>query len=395
LSFGKSCTSEAFGLNPDLEIEDFDIMNQPLVEDTNYTLWFRYLKADDKLADLEKRALDLEIAEDWLDEKTARLDLTFVLYSAPKDILTLNRITFVFSRTGHIWKRLTHRSIVMDPYRFRYTFIWDVLFFGQITWLFLQETREILEGIRDAKGKLLSFFKSYLGPWNVVDWISIVVAYAMLALWLFQFNITVSVRDQLVSLEARQDLCLSRHSVAKCDEGLADFFAETMVCGNFVKVARQICAFYPFIIMLRLFKAFAAQGRLSVVTKTLNQASSGLAHFAIVVGAVFMIYAIIGTIVFGRELDSFTTIMRAAVTLFRALMGDFDVEEMRVVGRGKTFVYFASFMMLVGFVMLDMVVAVLMDVYANVKQQLATAETLVEQGKEMMSRALQNPRGSA
>jgi hypothetical protein len=393
LAFGRQCTSEARDLNTNVEIEEFDILGAPLVEDKNYTLWFRYLGPNDTLADLERRALDLEIGEDWMNPMTARIDLTFVLYSAPKDVLTLNRITFVFARSGHIWKRLTHRSIVMDPYRYRYTAIWDFLFFGQVTWIFLCETKEILQGVRDAKGKICQFLKNYMGMWNAVDWVSIIMAYVILVIVIFQFNMTVQVREQLVSLEDRQAACLETYSVRECDEGLAEFFEETLVCGNFVKTARQLCAFYPFIIMLRLFKAFAAQARLSVVTRTLSKASSGLAHFGIVVMAVFMIYAIIGTIVFGRELDSFTTILRAGVTLFRALMGDFDVEEMRVVGRGKTLLYFASFMVFIGFVMLDMVVAILMDTYAEVKMGLAGTETLIEQATEMARRATQNRRG--
>ena len=57
-----------------------------------------------------------------------------------------------------------------------------------------------------------------------------------------------------------------------------------------------------------------------------------------------MSFAVMGTALFGRELSSFVTVTRTSFTLFRALMGDFDVDSMRVVGRVLAFMYFLAFM---------------------------------------------------
>merc|ERR1719261_2060923 len=99
---------------------------------------------------------------------------------------------------------------------------------------------------------------------------------------------------------------------------------------------RYMCVIYPIVIMLRLFKAFAAQPRLALVTRTLSTASVDVAHFGIVFFAIFFSYAVMANALFGREMDSFSTIGRSTNTCFRVLMGDFDVSEMQQVGRVMT-----------------------------------------------------------
>lgn len=51
--------------------------------------------------------------------------------------------------------------------------------------------------------------------------------------------------------------------------------------GYVIRANRWISGFYPVCIMMRLFKAFAAQPRLAIVTKTLALAATDLTHFGI------------------------------------------------------------------------------------------------------------------
>merc|ERR1740117_1067022 len=76
------------------------------------------------------------------------------------------------------------------------------------------------------------------------------------------------------------------------------------------------------------------------------------------------------------------------------LMGDFDVNEMMVTGRlYPTMVYFMSFMIMMVLIVLNMLVAILMDAYAVVKAAAANSETLFGQIQELMVRSYRQRRG--
>merc|ERR1719324_1755943 len=125
--------------------------------------------------------------------------------------------------------------------------------------------------------------------------------------------------------------------------------------------------------MLRLFKAFSAQPRLAVVTRTLWLALPDMAHFFIVFFTIICTYAVMGVLLFGRDFEDFANFGRAVIACFRALMADFEWDALKQVGRPEAFVWFLTFMVLIVLVMLNMLLAIIMDTYAVVKSQLGEA----------------------
>jgi len=238
------------------------------------------------------------------------------------------------------------------------------------------------------------FVNEYVGFWNMTDWFSIIYAYVILGLWIGQVVFTRALADEYGDVQAKQDACgKSASDIERCNDELRHFFDNVVPLGAFIKRCRMVQAFYPLIIVLRLFKAFSAQPRLAVVTDTLVMASSDLLHFGIVFLAVFMSFVVMGTALFGRELAGFVTFTRTAFTLFRALMGDFDIDEMRIVGRELSMFYFAALMGLGMLILLNMLIAILMDVYGGVKANIDGTSTLARQAIDMVRRANENRQG--
>eukprot|EP00438_Fugacium_kawagutii_P025878 Skav233688 [mRNA] locus=scaffold1927:198356:205088:- [translate_table: standard] len=113
------------------------------------------------------------------------------------------------------------------------------------------------------------------------------------------------------------------------------------------------------------FKAFAAQPRLAIVTKTLTLVANDLTHFGIVFLSIFFTYVAMGMAFFGREVESFASFDRACLALLEALMGEFSVEEMELSGRPVAFFFFGTYMMAAVLLLLNMLIAILMDVYGQ------------------------------
>merc|ERR1712232_620926 len=160
-----------------------------------------------------------------------------------------------------------------------------------------------------------------------------------------------------------------REAIELAEETIAEFFT-----------FRTVLAFYPFVIMTRLFKAFSAQPRLSIVTLTLSKAFTDVSHFGLVFVVIFMAFCISGMMLFGCEIEGFAEIGRAMTSTFMALLGDADVEAMTNVGRTSFNLWFWSFTWLVNFILLNMLLAIIMDVHTEVKASIGpNAETLVSQ----------------
>merc|ERR1719487_1514337 len=130
-----------------------------------------------------------------------------------------------------------------------------------------------------------------------------------------------------------------------------------------------------------------------MVTKTLASAANDIAHFGVVFTTVFCIYALSGMILFGQELFEYANFGRSLNTCWRILLGDFDWERMNDVGRLEAGIWFWTFTILVLQVMLNMLLAVIMDVYTEVKSSIGEAETLLSQSIEIFERFRARRRG--
>merc|ERR1719326_2164842 len=68
---------------------------------------------------------------------------------------------------------------------------------------------------------------------------------------------------------------------------------------------QRLISWFLYLIALRMFRAFDAQPRLSLVTKTMSTAASDVAHFFIVFLAVYFCFAMTGAALFGHEMQEF------------------------------------------------------------------------------------------
>merc|ERR1719313_2108096 len=81
------------------------------------------------------------------------------------------------------------------------------------------------------------------------------------------------------------------------------------------------------------------------------------------------------------------------MTCFRMLMGDFDADAMLQVSVVLVWIYFGTFMIMLLLIMLNMLIAILMDVYSEVKSSVQSSETLGQQVLSIIRRSRENWQG--
>jgi len=154
------------------------------------------------------------------------------------------------------------------------------------------------------------------------------------------------------------------------------YFEALEVQSHYAYSFRIVMAGYPLVIAMRLFKSFGSQPRLAIITNTLLSARVDLIHFLLIFMSVFFTYTIAGVVLFGRELHTFTTVFRAAITCGRLTVGDFDWDYMRLIGRQDAFLWLVPFTVLITLLLLNMLIAIVMDAYSDVKTSVDGEDTI-------------------
>jgi len=329
-----------------------------------------------KLIRSQLRALENSL---WLNPRTAKVELQYTTYNPHLDLFTSTFVLMFVNRGGHIHKIIEPVSVWVHPYFSYWNYILDFAFCALVMKVFIDESREIFKHMKQlgvVRGVVV-----YMNWVNFVDWVNIVFSFVIVGYWIQHLTMLNELQGFLKT--ARHDQIGSWAT----PQEYKDFFKLSHDIVQSQRSFRNMLSLYPFVIVLRFFKAFNAQPRLAMVTKTLQTASTEIIHFGVVFGIVFLIYTISGMILFGQEMLEFANLGRAWITVFRCLLGDFDWEAMTSVGRPQAGVWFVTFMVLVNLIMLNMLLAIVMDVYTEVKGSVGSdAPTLLAQLYEIFFR---------
>jgi len=327
-------------------------------------------------------------ASPWLTEQTQRFEVGMATYNSEYGLLTLTGVNFWFGRGGRMWKRVELMSSWVDFSQptvnnlalLTFEACWIIL----LLYILINEGKEVIHVIANADTTWWQALQEdYIGLWNVVDWISIIVASAVMGCLFSLFMQTRKLHVEMKIILGADAAEMGREAYTGM---VAAFFTSfEQVCAQ-EKTYRLSLCIYPMMMMLRLFKSFAAQPRLAVVTKTLFEASQDMLHFGIVLASVIFTLCIDAVLLFGRDIEDFGTFARSMVTAFRMMFGDWDWEPVEKVNRAGSYFWFSLFMIFIVIILLNMLLAIIMDNYMNVKKRSAAAQSLGKQISEMWRR---------
>eukprot|EP00854_Cymbomonas_tetramitiformis_P014424 gene14424-17054_t len=143
-----------------------------------------------------------------------------------------------------------------------------------------------------------------------------------------------------------------------------------------------------FLLIVRILEVCDFQPRMGILTRTLAVAASDLYHFFVLLLLIFMGYSITGHIVFGATLESFSDIWKSAMTLFDIMVfGDNGISEDFLIiaeSQGSTMrivviVYYVTYALLVVLILLNFLLAIIMDSFTVVKEGIKESVSLHEE----------------
>ncbi|XP_039339291.1 polycystic kidney disease 2-like 2 protein isoform X2 [Mauremys reevesii] len=124
-------------------------------------------------------------------------------------------------------------------------------------------------------------------------------------------------------------------------------------------------------LLVSIFKFISFNKTMTQLSSTLSRCAKDIIGFAIMFFIIFFAYAQLGYLVFGSQVDEFSTFQNCIFTQFRIVLGDFNFASIEQANRILGPIYFITFVFFVFFVLLNMFLAIINDTYSEVKADFA------------------------
>eukprot|EP00418_Pyrodinium_bahamense_P080692 CAMPEP_0179057532 /NCGR_PEP_ID=MMETSP0796-20121207/24382_1 /TAXON_ID=73915 /ORGANISM="Pyrodinium bahamense, Strain pbaha01" /LENGTH=342 /DNA_ID=CAMNT_0020754253 /DNA_START=267 /DNA_END=1295 /DNA_ORIENTATION=- len=160
--------------------------------------------------------------------------------------------------------------------------------------------------------------------------------------------------------------------VYKLNADVADF-------EKYVGFFRFYLSSYNLLLVLRCFKAFESQPRLAIIMNTLVEALPDFLHFMFVFCTMLVAFASAAVFLFGHRLPEFSHLGFSMERCLLILFGRIEYDKLAGEHPGTAFLWFLAYTTLMYMIMLNMCLAVIVDVYCGQMSTAVVAESMGEQ----------------
>ncbi|XP_053524634.1 polycystic kidney disease 2-like 1 protein [Artibeus jamaicensis] len=280
----------------------------------------------------------------WLDRGTRVVFIDFSVYNANINLFCVLRLVVEFPATGGAIPSWQIRTVKL----IRYVSNWDFFIVGCeiifCIFIFYYVVEEILE-LHIHRLRYLSSI------WNILD--LVVILLSILAVGFHVFR-TLEVNRLMGKL-------LQQPNTYADFEFLA--FWQTQY--------NNMNAVNLFFAWIKIFKYISFNKTMTQLSSTLARCAKDILGFAVMFFIVFFAYAQLGYLLFGTQVENFSTFIKCIFTQFRIILGDFDYNAINNANRILGPAYFVTYVFFVFFVLLNMFLAIINDTYSEVKEELA------------------------
>ncbi|XP_010070750.1 PREDICTED: polycystic kidney disease 2-like 2 protein, partial [Pterocles gutturalis] len=296
----------------------------------------------------------------WLTRGTRAVFIDFSTYNANVNLFCIIKLVVEFPATG---SALTS-SHIYSVKLLRYITYYDYFLAAcEITFCLFIILFIIQEAIQIAKLKK-EYFRS---AWNWLDLLLLVVSILAIA-----FNIYRTVEVSLLMEELLSD---------------AHVYPDFYFLAFWQVLYNNMIAVNIFFAWMKIFKYVSFNKTMTQLSSTLSRCAKDIIGFAIMFFIIFFAYAQLGYLVFGSQVEDFSSFQNCIYTQFRIVLGDFNFETVEAANRVLGPIYFITFVFFVFFVLLNMFLAIINDTYSEVKADFQVIPSQELQLRELFRRS--------
>mmetsp|Transcript_19860 Transcript_19860/g.38598 ORF Transcript_19860/g.38598 Transcript_19860/m.38598 type:complete len:614 (+) Transcript_19860:68-1909(+) len=294
----------------------------------------------------------------WLDPKTRALFVDIIAYSPQTDLFADVQVLFEYLPGGMIEHTVKVKGMFLDRYAFttlyqRIVVGLEVLVYAVVFWYLYDEVQEMR-----IQGRSVYWSSG----WNWVDWANL----TMFLLVLYYKVINFNAFGGMFQVE---------------DAGDPERIAQQIdVLGNSLLVQDQINGFNGFVLWLKLFRYISITRRMLRLSNVTVVIIYDVMSFCVLFFVVSYAFVIFGHLLFKSKVSEYQTALDTAITLMRGVYGDIDLDNtLEAVGTWG-FLYFFFWLLVSKTLLLNVIIAILMEAYRSVlaQEKLSATKTVFE-----------------
>uniref|UniRef100_A0A8C3PB03 Polycystin 2 like 1, transient receptor potential cation channel n=1 Tax=Chrysemys picta bellii TaxID=8478 RepID=A0A8C3PB03_CHRPI len=294
----------------------------------------------------EESAEALQVLKEklWLDRGTRVVFIDFSVYNANINLFCVLRLVVEFPATGGAIPSWQIRTVKL----IRYVSTWDFFIVACEIIFCIFIFYYVVEEILELRIHRLKYFTSV---WNILDVVVILLSIVAIVFHIFR---TIEVNRLMGEL--------LRHP---------DIYADFEFLAFWQTQYNNMNAVNLFFAWIKIFKYISFNKTMTQLSSTLARCAKDILGFAIMFFIVFFAYAQLGYLLFGTQVENFSTFIKCIFTQFRIILGDFDYNAIDNANRVLGPIYFVTYVFFVFFVLLNMFLAIINDTYSEVKEELS------------------------
>ncbi|XP_038186988.1 polycystic kidney disease 2-like 2 protein isoform X1 [Arvicola amphibius] len=276
----------------------------------------------------------------WITRGTRVVFIDFSVYNANVNLFCIVRLVAEFPATGGLLTSWQFYSVKLLRYVTHYDYFiasCEIIF---CIFLFVFITQE-LRKLNEFKS---AYFKSV---WNWLELLLLALCFLAVSFYAY--------------CNLQSFVLLGR--LLKNTENYPDFYflAYWQIYYN------NMIAITIFFAWIKIFKFISFNETMSQLSSTLSRCMKDIVGFAVMFFIIFSAYAQLGFLVFGSQVDDFSTFQNSIFAQFRIVLGDFNFAGIQQANWILGPIYFITFIFFVFFVLLNMFLAIINDTYSEVK----------------------------
>mmetsp|Transcript_91875 Transcript_91875/g.162085 ORF Transcript_91875/g.162085 Transcript_91875/m.162085 type:complete len:1111 (+) Transcript_91875:69-3401(+) len=330
------------------------------------------------------RRLEWLQEHEWIDLQTQYVSIRVFLLNPEMSMYTHASIDNFFGHSGEIVSMIGMTTFRAEPYQIKSVVIADLVFAIFLGYNLIELYIKFFNAL----------VKGHIGKWvrQSWNWVQVVIVHYGLAVMLTWGWLCVQmfgVKDEILRLD--EDTCrvnatrtsetlmtmdpnMTFNSSLQADDPIynhcmLDLHEVIYTYAGYLQLYRVMLAIYCIILVMRFFKVFLLQPRLAMVIVTLRESWEPMYHHLIVFLLNLCGFTVAAVLIFGRRNGDFATVPVAFNTCFRMLFGDFDYDNLSKVNPITVGLWFWSFTWVCALVLVNMSMAIIMDVYTDVKSR--------------------------
>jgi len=333
----------------------------------------------------------------WIDFHTSWVGIRALVFNPDLGMFAHVTVHIYMPPSGMFKAHIMISSFAPEPYQYMSLVAVDATWFFLLLWFTIRTIKNLAMAIKSKS--MRTYFRTI---WNYIDVLSVLGGFVCACLVVILLSGLDDLKAKAMAVRLAEPLTMDTNGQPIIPSQAAATAYELLVSelqyaaigiSNYLTQLRILLCWYTLMSAAKFLQAFSAQPRLAVITDTLLRAQEDLIHFGIVWIIVQFAFVVSGMFLFGRKMWNFSSLWHSFMSCFRMMLGDYDfeelIEEVPITGA----IWFWLFTFLMVFVVLNILMAIIMDTYTEVKSEAESSKYIWITVWDMLKESKDNATG--